>query len=192
MVSNFYSVYWPPEALDAIKFIHQKFHKDIWMLGVRALYAQGVPVYRGTEDIDIYSPITKQERDELTSHLRRRYGHVSARWTSFGVSYTFPSGYKLDVNITNKYIKTQILSRSRLRIGDTYIYVPSTEDVLILKLLAPQEKHLRDVRHTLRTLSLNIDLLLSKAKIAGVEKKLLREIKVVNSNRRGLSSYRLE
>lgn len=62
--------------------------------------------------------------------------------------------------------------------GRTYVHVPSIEDIIVIKLSAPQKKHSKDVRHALRTSISDIDMerLKRLAKEAGVEKQLSREM----------------
>ena len=190
MTTNNGSLYWPPEALNAIRFIKTNLHKNVWIIGIRALYGQGVPIYRGTEDIDLYVALTKQERDILSSHLRAQFGRISTLWTKFGVSYIFPSGYRLDINTTNRYINTHGLSTDRLHIGQgVYVSVPSVEDIILLKLLAPQKKHVRDIMHVLRTTPVNIPLLLSEAKKLGLERKLIKELKVSGAMKKSRGQF---
>ena len=58
--------------MSAVDFISKQLMKRVYLIGIRALYEQGVPIYRGTEGIDLYSPISVEERDELGKFLRKR------------------------------------------------------------------------------------------------------------------------
>lgn len=86
-------MYWPEEVVEAISYVQEDIRQPVWVIGVRALYSQGVPMYRATEDVDVYASLDKSSTEKLTRHLTKKYGKVSARWTRFGVSYVFPSGY---------------------------------------------------------------------------------------------------
>jgi hypothetical protein len=97
MVGN-YTLYWPPESLSAIDFIANRLKKHVYLIGIRALYEQNVPIYRGTEDIDLYSPITIDERNELRKFLEKGFPGTAEYWRKFGIAFIFPSRAKLDIN----------------------------------------------------------------------------------------------
>jgi hypothetical protein len=178
--------YWPPEAVDAINYIQNRFGKQVYVIGIRAIYDQGVPFYRGTEDVDIFAPLTIQQRDELGKYLRSKYKRIFEQWRGFGTSFKFPSGYQFDLNRANDYIEKYrdgSWDQSQIEIdGGTFIFVPPLEDLIILKLIANRKKDIRDVGHVLRTApqrkSLDKDKLLERARRVGVERKLVRIAKI--------------
>jgi hypothetical protein len=169
-----YSFYWSPETVSAIRIIANRFKKRVYLIGIRALYEQGVPIYRGTEDVDLYSPITIEERNELGKLLRKEYVNTSEYWRSFGTAFIFPSGYELDINRAVE-LYDETWDKKSIKIDHTDIFIPPLEDILVMKIMAGRPKDLKDIKHVLRTVwdHIDKDRLLTKAAKVGVEKKLI-------------------
>lgn len=174
------SFYWPQGAIGAVAFIRNNLHKDVFVIGIRAIYSHGVPAYRGTEDVDVYAHIDMKERKDLDDHLRTNYG-AKEKWRTFGVSYFFPDGYELDVNRVNDYIDLHHDEPSWKEYSfpldadrNILVYVPPIEDLIILKFIAGRKKDMKDAKHALRTGHYDHGKLLQKARETKLEKEIQR------------------
>jgi hypothetical protein len=170
-----YSFYWSPETVDALTIISNSFKKKIYLIGIRALYERGVPIYRGTEDIDVYSPITIEERDELGRLLRKEHAGTSEKWRGFGTAFIFPNGYELDINRAVELYDSSWDKKSIKINDDIDVFIPPLEDILVMKMMAGRQKDIKDARHVLRTVwnTIDKDKLLTKALKVGIDKKLI-------------------
>ncbi len=173
----------PHEVIDVIWFIQEEFQKPVWLLGLKGLYALGVPFYRTSDVIEIYSPITKPERSKLDDYLRGRYTKMTGRRSDRGTSYAFPHSCNLEVNRVDEYLETLETAathaprQNHLEITKGInILVPQIEDLLLMILIKGRTKDLRDVRHVLRRFRSRIDMnrLENTAREFGVETKLKR------------------
>jgi hypothetical protein len=164
-----------PEFLRVSELISEKFGKDVYLIGIRDVYEQGVKPWRVTEDYDIYSPLTKEQRDALSEEIKKRFGG-SYQWTSFGVIYRL-GNEEVDINFTNPIPDEELRKRARRITGN--IYAVSIEDLIIMKLTSNRRKDLIDAGKILRNAwgKYNPDLLVEEARRAGVSKKLLKTSK---------------
>jgi len=178
--ANNYTLYWPPESLTAIDFIVNRLKKHVYLIGIRALYEQKVPIYRGTEDIDLYSPITIDERNELGKFLRKAFVGTAEYWRKFGTAFIFPSRAELDINRAVE-LYDEMWDKRKIRINEAEIYLPPIEDIIAMKLLAGRPKDLKDIRHVFRTswASLDKERLLQKAAKVGADRKLAKVAKSI-------------
>lgn len=168
-----YSIYWSPESMSAVDFISKQLKKRVYLIGIRALYEQGVPIYRGTEEIDLYSPISVEERDELGKFLRKRFAGTAEYWRKFGTAFIFPSGDELDINRAVEMHDEKWDKRS-IRINNVDVYIPPLEDIVAMKLLAGRPKDMKDIKHVFRTSwpRLDKDRLLRQAAKVQADRKL--------------------
>ncbi len=170
------SAFWPLEVIDAIGYVKQNFAKDSFVIGIRAMYDQGVPFYRGTEDIDVYSPISVEQRNKLAKYLEKKYPRTSSTWRDFGLVIKFPTGYELDVNRSLDYMDAHYeeMKGRVVRIDEMVkVYVPPIEDLIILKLISGRKKDMRDLKHALRTGKYDKGILMEKVRYVNLEKKLI-------------------
>ena len=177
---NSYRLYWPAEALSAIDFIVNHLKKHIYLIGIRALYEQNVPIYRGTEDIDLYSPITIDERNELGKFLGKEFAGTAEYWRKFGTAFIFPSGAELDINRAVE-LYDEMWDKKKIRINDADVYLPPVEDIIAMKILAGRPKDLKDIKHVFRTswATLDKERLLQKAAKVDADRKLGKVAKSV-------------
>lgn len=161
-----------PEFLKIAKFISDKFGKDVYIIGIRSVYEQGVKPWRVTEDYDIYSPLSKEERDQLSEEVQERFGG-SYQWTSFGTIYRL-ADEEVDVNLSNPIPDVELKKRAR-RITDN-IYAVSIEDLIIMKLTSKRRKDITDVGKILRNAKgrYNSSVLMKESERAGVSKELIK------------------
>ena len=173
--TNNYALYWPPEALRTIDFLANRLKKRVYLIGIRALYEQKVPIYRGTEEIDLYSPISVEERNELGKFLRKEFAGTAEYRRKFGTTFIFPSGAEIDVNRAVE-LYDEIWDNKKMKINDAEIYFPPVEDIIAMKILAGRPKDLKDIKHTFRTswTSLDKERMFQKAVKVGAEKKLAK------------------
>jgi hypothetical protein len=164
-----------PEFLKIAELISNKFGKSVYLIGIRAVYEQGIKPWRVTEDYDIYSPLTKNERDELSEEIKKRFGG-SYQWTSFGIIYRVGEE-EIDINLANPIRDEDIKERARRVSGN--IYALSIEDLIIMKLTSTRRKDRVDVGKILRNAESKYDtkLLLAESDKAGVTKDLLKVAK---------------
>ena len=173
------NLYWFPESIKAIEFITNHFKKKVYLVGVRAVYERGVPIFRTTADLDIYSPLNKKERDELGRFLRKSYPKTAEYWRWFGVAYQFPdTNEKLDLGTSSSVfddLYEKDWDEDFIKIGNFTIYIPPIEDVIVMKLVAGRSKDIGDLKRILKFTwnKLNKEKLLRKARKTGYEKKLL-------------------
>ncbi|NVM30747.1 MAG: hypothetical protein HWN65_18040 [Candidatus Helarchaeota archaeon] len=176
---NTYTPYYSEEFRDVVKFIQNKLKKNVYLIGIRAMYERGVPAYRLTEDFDIHTPLTKEERDEIIDYVRDHYKKAKHVWRKFGFGLDFyPIGrlHHMDVNIISPLIFDSSWEEEEVEINGVNIFLPPLEDLIILKVLSPRKKDQKDVGVALRLAlkKINIDLLLRKAEKVRVEAKLKR------------------
>ncbi len=152
-------MYYSAEILDAIDCI-QQFGRRIYLVGAWACTLRGVPLARATGDLDVFSPLSTEERDVLGKYLRTKYKGTSEKWRWFGVQYEFPSGAKLDLGTSKsvfnllydeEWDKDQTLAQSRV------IFVPPTEDIIVMKVVAWRKKDIEDLKSILPRCWENID-----------------------------------
>jgi hypothetical protein len=173
-----YTLYWPPEILRAIDFVANHLKKHVYLIGIRALYEQHIPIYRGTEDIDLYSPITIEERNELGKFLRKEFVGTAEYWRKFGTAFIFPSRAELDLNRAVE-LYDELWDRRKIRINDADVYVPPIEDIVAMKILAGRPKDLKDIKHVFRTswALLDKERLFQKAARVEADRKLAKVAK---------------
>jgi len=176
---NVYVPYYSEEFRDIVRYIQTKLNKKVYLIGIRALFERGVPLFRFTDDFDIHTPITRDERDRIINFVRKKYERSKEIWSKFGFALDFyPVGH-IDVNVIPPTVYDESWERDRIKINDVTVFLPPIEDVIVMKLLSPRRKDRKDVGITL-TLGrdhIDFDRLKVKVKKAGVEKKLVRTAK---------------
>ena len=173
---NVYVPYYSDEFRDVVRYIQTKLKKRVYLIGLRALYERGVPAYRLTEDFDIYAPMTKEERNDIIKHVRKRYESSKERWTDFGFTLDFDPIGHVDVNIAPLKVYDNSWDKEAVEINDVIVYLPPIEDLLVLKLLSPRRLDRKDVGVALLHArdKIDFDRLKTKAQKVGVEKKLVK------------------
>jgi hypothetical protein len=176
---NLYKPYYSNEFRDVVKYIQEVFKKKVYLIGIRALFERGVPVWRFTDDFDVYTPLNKDERDKIIAYVREKYEKSKHVWSKFGFALDFEPIGHIDINIIPPSIYDETWEEDVIRINDVNVYLPPLEDILIMKLLSPRIKDRKDVGVALRLGRDKIDFerLKAKAERAGVTKKLVKVAK---------------
>jgi len=174
--SNVYIPYYSSEFRDVVRFIQDKLKKKVYLIGVRALFERGIPLFRFTDDFDVHTPVSIDERDKLIEYIRKKYEKSRHVWSRFGFGLDFEPIGHVDVNIVPPSIYDESWERDIIEINDVKIYLPPIEDILVMKLLSPRVKDRKDVGVALRLGKDKIDTerLKIKAKKAEVIKKLIK------------------
>ncbi|MBO3755241.1 MAG: hypothetical protein FGF53_10280 [Candidatus Brockarchaeota archaeon] len=171
-----YIPYYSDEFRDVVKFIQDVLKKKVYLIGVRALFERGIPLFRFTDDFDIHSPISTDERDKLIKYVRKKYEKSKHVWSRFGFGLDFEPIGHVDVNVIPPSIYDESWEKDLIEINAVKVYLPPAEDVLVMKLLSPRVKDRKDAGVALRLGKDKIDMerLKTKANKAGVMKKLIK------------------
>ena len=148
----------------------------MYLIGVRALFERGIPLFRFTDDFDIHAPLSADGRDELIRFVRKKYKKSKHVWSRFGFGLDFEPIGHVDVNVVPPSIYDESWERELIKINDVEVYLPPIEDILVMKLLSPRVKDRKDIGIALRLGKDKIDVekLKVKAKKAGEMKKLIK------------------
>lgn len=176
---NLYKPYYSNEFRDVVRYIQNVLKKKVYLIGVRALFERGVPVWRFTDDFDVYSPISVDERDKVINYVRDKYEKSKHVWSRFGFALDFEPIGHIDVNVVPPNVYDESWERDAIKINDVNVFLPPLEDILIMKLLSRRTKDRKDVGVALRLGKDKIDFerLKVKAEKAGVMKKLVKVAK---------------
>jgi len=174
--SNVYVPYYSNEFRDVVRYIQIKLRKKVYLIGIRAMFERGIPLWRFTDDFDIYTPLTLEERDKIIDFVRKRYSGAKHVWSRFGFGLDFDPIGHIDVNIISPTIQEETWEKEAIEVNGVKVFLPPLEDLLVLKLLSPRRKDRKDVGVALRLGKEKIDLerLKAKAEKAGVSKKLTK------------------
>jgi hypothetical protein len=173
---NLYKPYYSREFRDVVRYIQNVLKKKVYLIGVRALFEGGVPVWRFTDDFDVYTPLNEDEKEKIIKYVRGKYEKSKHVWSRFGFALDFDPIGHIDVNMVPPSIFDESWEEEIIKINDVNVFLPPLEDVLIMKLLSPRRKDRKDVGVTLRLGREKIDFerLKAKAEKAGVMKKLVK------------------
>jgi len=176
---NVYVPYYSSEFRDVVNFIQKKLKKKVYLIGVRAFFERGIPLFRFTDDFDVYSPIERDERDRLIEYVRKKYEKSRHVWSKFGFTLDFEPIGRIDINVVPPSIYNESWNKEVIEINDVRVYLPPLEDIIVLKLLSPRVKDRRDVGIALRLgkARINLERLKAKAEKAGVLKKPIKTAK---------------
>jgi len=174
--SNVYVPYYSREFKEVVEYIQTRMGKKVYLIGIRAMFERGVPLWRFTDDFDIYTPLTPEERDETIDHVRGKYEGASHIWSRFGFGLNFDPIGHIDVNVIPPDILDESWEEEAIEINRVQVFLPPLEDLLVLKLLSPRRKDAKDVGVALRLGREKIDLgrLKARAEKAGVRRKLTK------------------
>ena len=168
------------EFLTVAELVSRRFHREVYLIGIRAAYEHGVKPWRVTEDFDIYVPLTLTERDELTKEVTARGG--TYQWTAFGITYRL-GDERIDINFLNP-IREEDLRRRARRIQGS-IYALSLEDLIVAKLISPRRKDRIDAGKLLKNTHGRYNM--GRLKEIAMEAKVLPEL-VKTARRYGVKS----
>ena len=174
--SNVYVPYYSSEFKDIVQFIQTELRRKVYLIGIRAMFERGVPLWRFTDDFDVYTPLTEEERDRIIDFARGKYEGAKHVWSRFGFSLDFDPIGHVDVNIVPPTVQDETWDRDAVKINGVQVFLPPLEDILVMKLLSPRRKDLKDAGVALRLgrEKVNFERLKARAEKAGVAKKLLK------------------
>jgi hypothetical protein len=177
--TSYYTQYWAPEALDALCYIMERFKKKVYLRGIRAAYEHGIPIFRQTVDLDVFSPISGDERDELSEYIQVNYPKTTGQWKWYGVQYHFRDrDDRLDLATANsifaEFYDGSWDQRTVQVLGGVPLNLPPLEDLVIMKLVAGRAKDIADLRRIIALGWSKLDRakLLSKASKTGHARQL--------------------
>ncbi len=160
-----------PSTLIKIANLLESIGMKVFLIGARALLLHGINIGRETRDwnLTITSPFTKDVRDTITNVLRSKGFKV--QWRKWGL--LVEDDIHVDINYAPLILDEEWIKRSK-DICDN-VYLPSLEDLVILKLMSGEKKDISDVKRVIAQVK-NIDLnyLLKRASEAGLEKELTK------------------
>ena len=166
-----------PEGLVVVSRILASLGLKVFIIGARSLIVHGVDLGRETRDWDIAidKPFTPEIRDLITKELR--FQGFKVQWRKWG--FLVENDVHIDINYAPLTFDSEFTERSRKIIEN--IFLPSIEDIIILKLMSGERKDRDDIKRILAQTWHKIDLeyLYRRASQAGLEKelkKILRRI----------------
>jgi len=173
---NAYVPYYSSEFRDVVHYIQTELDKKVYLIGIRAMFERGVPLWRFTDDFDVYAPLTIQERDKIISFVREKYEGAKHVWSKFGFGLDFDPIGHIDVNIVPPAVYDESWEKEAIEINGVQVFLPPLEDIIVLKLLSPRRKDAKDVGVALKLgkEKINLEKLKAKAEKAGVSKKLTK------------------
>ena len=168
-------IYWSKTYNELINYFDSKNIKVI-LMGIRASYYIGLPIYRLTEDLDISVTASLENlRDTITNDLRNL--GFAVQWKSWEIVAT-KNRDRIDIMTYPIIYDVEFISRAK-KIEN--FYVPCIEDQIILKILSTRKKDLTDVKKYLSIYKKRLDVtyLLKRASQAGRRKQIEKLLKIV-------------
>ena len=142
----------------------------VFVIGARSLMVHGVELGRETRDWDVAvdKPFTPETRDAVTRELRSRGFKV--QWRKWGL--LVEDDIHVDINYAPLTLDEEFIRRSR-RLAEN-IFLPSLEDIVVLKLMSGERKDVADLKRILGQVwhRLDREYLYSRVRQAGLEKEL--------------------
>ena len=142
----------------------------VFVIGARSLMVYGVELGRETRDWDVAidKPFTPEMRDAITRELR--YRGFKVQWRKWEL--LVENDIHIDINYTPLTLDEEFINRSR-RLAEN-IFLPSLEDVIVLKLMSGERKDIADLKKILSQVWHRVDreYLYSRVRQAGLEKEL--------------------
>jgi len=151
----------------------------VFIIGARSVIIHGVHIGRETRDWDIVidKSFSPELRDTLTRIFRKKGFRV--QWRKWG--FLVEDDIHVDINYPPLILDDEFIRRAKqLKHG---IYLPSLEDIIILKLMSGERKDINDVKKILHQTwsSLDKEYLYRRAKEAGLSgqlNKILRRLRL--------------
>jgi len=151
----------------------------VFIIGARSLTIHGIDIGRETKDWDLFIDrhFDVELRDKITRLLRDRGFKVQWRKWGFHVNSDDVHVY---INYAPLTLDDTFISRcSEVEPG---LYLPSPEDLIVLKLMSGERKDIDDVKKILLQLreKLDMEYIRLRARQAGLEReleKILRRLK---------------
>jgi hypothetical protein len=159
-----------PQTLLVIARILGELGIRVLIIGARSLVMHRVNLGRETRDWDVTldKPFTPELRDAITRELRSRGFKV--QWRKWGL--LVEDDIHVDINYAPLTLDEEFIMRSK-KIADN-LYLPSLEDIIILKLMSGERKDITDLKRILNQEwhLLDKEYLYKRARQAGLEKEL--------------------
>jgi len=145
----------------------------VFVIGARSLVMHGVDIGRETKDWDLFIDrhFDVELRDKITRLLRDRGFKVQWRKSGF---YVNSDDVHVYINYAPLTLDDMFISRcSEVEPG---LYLPSPEDLIVLKLMSGERKDIDDVKKILLQLrgKLDMEYIRLRARQAGLERELER------------------
>jgi hypothetical protein len=172
--SEVYTPYYSKEFRDVVRYIQTELDKKVYLIGIRAMFHRGIPLWRFTDDFDVYTPLVQEEREKIIDFVRGKYEGAKHVWSKFGFGLDFDPIGHIDVTIIPPATQDESWDKDTIETNGVQVYLPPLEDIIVLKLLSPRRKDAKDVGVALRLgkEKINFEGLKVKAENAGVSKKL--------------------
>jgi len=168
-----------PSIHPTVKYISKLLGKElgvaVYIIGARSLAIHKVDIGRETRDWDITidKPFTPVLRDKITKILRSRGFKV--QWRKWG--FLVENDIHIDINYSPLIMDEEFKARSH-RVADN-LFLPSIEDIVVLKLISGERKDINDLKKILMQSWNRIDkeYLYKRVKQAGLLKELEKIIR---------------
>lgn len=155
----------------------------VFIIGARSLILHGIDIGRTTRDWDftIDKPFTRELRDAITDALRAHGFKV--QWRKWGM--LVENDIHIDINYAPLIFDEEFLARSK-PLADN-IYLPSLEDIIVLKLMSSERKDIADLKKAIHQAWTRLDhkYLFRRARQAGLEKELRRLLRRLGISEEG-------
>ncbi len=159
-------------SLLAVAEVLSRLGLRVFVIGARSVVIHGVDLGRETRDWDIVidKPFTQELRDAITRELRSRGFKV--QWRKWG--FLVEDDAHIDINYAPLTLDQEFIKRSK-NISKN-LWLPSLEDLVILKIMSNEKKDINDVKRILTQTwhILDKEYLYKRARQAGLEKELKR------------------
>ncbi len=159
-------------SLLSVAEILSKLGLKVFVIGARSIIIHGVDLGRETREWDIVidKPFTPELRDTITRELRSRGFRV--QWRKWG--FLVEDDTHIDINYAPLTLDQEFIERSK--IISKNLWLPSLEDLVILKIMSNERKDINDVKRILTQTwnTLDKEYLYKRARQAGLEKELKR------------------
>lgn len=163
----------PPSVKRVVEICRSMGFK-VFLIGARALEFYGVVRHTADWDLAIDQPFTVEVRDRLTEALRG--ASYAVQWRKWGL-YVDAAGIR--IHHPPLMLDSDFISRCREAGG---VFIPSPEDLVILKLASCECKDVEDLKRLLR-LPLDLSYLKKRALQAGLDKELWKIWRRVHGTR---------
>jgi len=144
----------------------------VFIIGARSIIVHGVQLGRETRDWDavVDKPFTPELRDAITRELRSRGFKV--QWRKWGL--LVEDDIHVDINYAPLTLDEEFVRRSRRLVEN--IYLPSLEDIVVLKLMSGERKDYDDLKRILHQAwhRLDKEYLYKRVRQAGLEREFRR------------------
>jgi hypothetical protein len=97
--------------------------KKVYLIGVRALFERGVPVWRFTNGFDVYMPLNEDEKKKTIKYVREKYEKSKHVWSRFDFALDFDPIGHIDVNLVPPSIFDESWEEKIIKINDVNVFL---------------------------------------------------------------------